>query len=115
MTRAARLPDPIRDAYRRGKDIPSLLLAPPFVRVLRRVQGRGRRTIAAAPRLGLPVPALAATLAYYDAARTERLPQNPTQAQRDAFGSHRYTRVDHPERGPVHTDWVAESSRQGAR
>ena len=111
----ARLLDPIRDAYRRDKDLPNLLLTPPLVRVLRKAQGRWRRTIGTAQRLGLPVPALAASLAYYDAARTERLPQSLTQAQRDAFGSHRYTRVDHPERGPVHTDWVAESSRQGAR
>ena len=111
----ARLLDPIRDAYRRDKALANLLLARPFVSVLRKAQGRWRRTIGTAQRLGLPVPALAASLAYYDAARTERLPQNLTQAQRDAFGSHRYTRVDHPERGPVHTDWVAESSRQGAR
>jgi 6-phosphogluconate dehydrogenase len=111
----ARLLDPIRDAYRRDKDLPNLLLAPPLVRVLRRAQGRWRRTVAAAQRLGLPVPALAASLAYYDAARSERLPQNLTQAQRDAFGSHRYRRVDHPEWGPVHTEWAAESAKQGAR
>ena len=51
--------------------------------------------------------AMAASLAYLDSYRTANLPQNLTQAQRDFFGSHLYERVDKPELGPVHTDWVS--------
>jgi 6-phosphogluconate dehydrogenase len=50
------------------------------------------------------VPATASSLAYYDAYRTERLPANLTQAQRDYFGAHTYRRIDRE--GVFHTDWV---------
>ena len=55
----------------------------------------------------IPVPALSATLAYFDSYRSAVLPQNLTQAQRDLFGAHTYQRVDRPEAGFVHTDWSA--------
>ncbi|MCA9818801.1 MAG: hypothetical protein KC652_27090, partial [Cyanobacteria bacterium HKST-UBA01] len=51
------------------------------------------------------IPALSASLAYFDSYRTASLPQNLTQAQRDFFGAHTYERVDKPEAGAVHTDW----------
>jgi 6-phosphogluconate dehydrogenase len=57
-----------------------------------------------AQQAGVPVPALSGSLAYFDSYRTGRLPQNLTQAQRDAFGSHTYERTDRP--GFVHTDWL---------
>ena len=47
-----------------------------------------------------------AALAYFDSYRTARLPQNLTQAQRDAFGAHTYQRQDDPDGPPVHTDWL---------
>ena len=53
-----------------------------------------RRVVAAAASAGIPVPALAASLAYFDSYRTARLPQNLTQAQRDAFGAHKFERVE---------------------
>ena len=49
---------------------------------------------------------MSASVAYYDAYRSARLPQNLTQAQRDAFGAHTYERIDRPEAGPIHTDWL---------
>jgi 6-phosphogluconate dehydrogenase len=52
---------------------------------------------------GLPIPAHAAALSYFDAYRSARLPQNLTQAQRDAFGAHTYERIDRP--GPQHSSW----------
>ena len=55
----------------------------------------------------IPVPAMSASLAYFDSYRTARLPQNLTQAQRDYFGAHTYQRVDAPDEGFVHTDWDA--------
>jgi 6-phosphogluconate dehydrogenase len=62
--------------------------------------------LASAVTLGIPVPAMSASLAYFDSYRTARLPQNLTQAQRDAFGAHTYERTDKPELGFVHTDWL---------
>ena len=71
--------------------------------------GRGlvpgwRRALALAQGLGLPMPATGASLAYFDGYRTARLPQNLTQAQRDAFGAHTYERTDRP--GLVHSEWL---------
>ncbi len=61
--------------------------------------------------LGIPVPAMSASLAYFDSYRTADLPQNLTQAQRDFFGSHTYERVDQPELGFVHTEWEELAKR----
>jgi 6-phosphogluconate dehydrogenase len=55
--------------------------------------------------IGIPVPALGASLAYYDSYRSERLPANLVQAQRDFFGAHTYRRVDRP--GSFHTEWTS--------
>ncbi|MEM1450469.1 MAG: NADP-dependent phosphogluconate dehydrogenase [Planctomycetota bacterium] len=65
-----------------------------------------RRVVGAAIAAGIPVPGMAASLAYYDALRSERLPQNLVQAQRDAFGAHTYQRTDDPDGPSVHTDWL---------
>lgn len=62
-----------------------------------------RRAVLAGVQLGIPVPAMAASLSYYDAYRRQRLPQNLVQAQRDLFGAHTYERVD--KAGVFHTDW----------
>jgi 6-phosphogluconate dehydrogenase len=59
--------------------------------------------VQAAVGAGLPVPAIGASLAYYDAYRSARLPANVTQAQRDFFGAHTYRRVDRD--GVFHTEW----------
>jgi 6-phosphogluconate dehydrogenase len=62
-----------------------------------------RRVVITAIELGLPVPALMVTLAYFDVYRSAWLPANLTQAQRDFFGAHTYERVD--QRGVFHTEW----------
>ena len=61
--------------------------------------------VQAAVGLGIPVPATGASLAYYDAYRSGRLPANLTQGQRDYFGAHTYRRVDRP--GSFHTEWAS--------
>ena len=68
--------------------------------------------LAAAAKLGIPVPAFSASLDYFDSYRRDRLPQNLTQAQRDYFGAHTYERVD--KAGAFHTEWTefAEASVQ---
>jgi 6-phosphogluconate dehydrogenase len=99
----ARLLDPVRQAFTNNPRLPNLLVDPA---IARDIQGAGpgwRRVAAAAAAGGIPVPAISASLAYFDSYRTARLPQNLTQAQRDAFGAHKFERADRP--GFVHADW----------
>jgi 6-phosphogluconate dehydrogenase len=101
----ARLLTPLREAYEKAPDLPNLMLADSLAPVLERMAPAWRRTVAVAARLGIPVPAFSASLAYFDSYRSAELPQNLTQAQRDAFGAHTYQRRDRPEAGFVHTEW----------
>ncbi len=71
------------------------------------VQAGWRLVVQTAVGLGIPVPGLGASLAYYDAYRSARLPANLTQAQRDFFGAHTYRRIDRD--GVFHTDWTPDS------
>jgi 6-phosphogluconate dehydrogenase len=102
----ARFLDGIRRAYERKPDLANLLLDEEFSGKIAESVGRWRRVVGLATAAGIPVPALSASLAYFDSYRTARLPQNLTQAQRDAFGAHTYQRSDAPQRGFVHTDWL---------
>jgi 6-phosphogluconate dehydrogenase len=61
--------------------------------------------------MGIPIPALCASLSYFDSYRNAQLPQNLTQAQRDYFGAHSYQRADRPTAGFVHTDWTGLSTK----
>ncbi|HET6281860.1 MAG TPA: NADP-dependent phosphogluconate dehydrogenase [Polyangia bacterium] len=102
----ARLLDNIMRAYERAPNLPNLLLDEEFEKRVHDAQANWRRAIGLAQNLGIPVPAMSASLAYFDSYRTARLPQNVTQAQRDAFGAHTYERVDKPELGFVHSEWL---------
>lgn len=97
--------DKIKDAFRRSPDLPNLLLDAEFKDWVVSAQGQWREVVTTALNWGIPVPALGASLAYYDSYRCARLPQNLLQAQRDFFGAHTYERVDKPDLGFVHTDW----------
>jgi 6-phosphogluconate dehydrogenase len=99
----ARLLDPIRKAFSDSPDIANLLIAGAIRSEMSGIQPSWRRIVALAASAGIPMPAHAAALAYFDSYRTARLPQNLTQAQRDAFGAHTYVRTDRP--GAVHSDW----------
>jgi 6-phosphogluconate dehydrogenase len=101
----AQLLEQIRKAFARGASIQNLLVDTEFSAFLREAQGNWRYAITTAQMLGLPVPALSASLGYYDSYRSEFLPQNLTQAQRDFFGAHTYEVVGKPELGFVHSDW----------
>lgn len=94
----------IKDAYDRDPDLPNLLLDPYFKEIVESYQGALRQVIAVAIERGIPVPCFSAALAYYDSYRTETLPANLIQAQRDYFGAHTYQRVD--KEGIFHTDWL---------
>ena len=104
----ARFLDGVREAFA-GRDAPALLaFAPAFRDALQERQGAWRRVVAEAVRVGIPVPGLAASLAWFDTLRTARGSANLIQAQRDYFGSHTYERVDAPGRF-VHSEWKPKS------
>lgn len=104
IIRAALLED-IRRAYTARPDLPNMLLAEPFRTQIVERQAAWRQVVATATGLGIPVPGMAAALAYFDAYRSGRLPANLTQAQRDYFGTHTYRRIDRA--GTFHTEWEA--------
>jgi 6-phosphogluconate dehydrogenase (decarboxylating) len=103
----ARLLDPVRQAFTANPALVNLLVDPGIARDIQAAAPGWRRVAAAAATAGIPVPALGASLAYFDSYRTPRLPQNLTQAQRDAFGAHKFERVERP--GFVHADWGIET------
>jgi len=98
----------IKEAFDQNADLENLLLAPYFRQAVEKAQPAWRRVVSFAVVNGIPVPAFAAALTYYDGYRSERLPANLLQAQRDYFGAHTYERVDKPGQGPFHTDWLSE-------
>jgi len=102
IIRAALLEE-IRAAYRSNPGLDNLLLDPKLGREFMVRQQDLRDVVCVAAELGLPAPGLMVTLAYFDAYRSELLPANLIQAQRDYFGAHTYERLDEP--GVFHTDW----------
>lgn len=95
----------IKNAYDRDPELTNLLLDPYFKGVVQEYQSAWRDVVAIAVQNGIPVPAFASALTYYDSYRSERLPANLLQAQRDYFGAHTYQRID--EEGVFHTNWLA--------
>ncbi len=91
-------------AFQRDPKLSNLLLDPYFKEAVETRQGALRRVIRLAVQNGIPCLAFSASLAYYDAYRTARLPANLTQAQRDYFGAHTYRRMD--KEGVFHTEWT---------
>jgi 6-phosphogluconate dehydrogenase len=102
IIRAALLED-MRSVFSSSPDLPNLLMNRDFAQEVMRRQGQLRTVVSTAVQIGLPVPALAASLSYFDGYRSDRLPANLIQAQRDYFGSHTYQRTD--EEGTFHTQW----------
>lgn len=100
----ARFLQNIKDAYDRNPELKNLLLDPYFRDIVENYQEAWRKVVTTAIQHGIPVPAFSSALAYFDSYRTERLPANLLQAQRDYFGAHTYQRVDKD--GVFHTDWM---------
>jgi len=94
----------IKDAYDRDPELKNLLLDPYFSDIAEQYQAALREVISGAVLNGIPVPSFAAALAYFDSYRTETLPANLLQAQRDYFGAHTYQRTD--KEGVFHTNWM---------
>jgi len=96
----------ITEAFERDPDLPNLLLDPYFKETIDQAQANWRRVVGLAAEHGIAAPTFASALAYYDAYRSGRLPQNLLQAQRDYFGAHTYERVDQPRGKFFHIDWL---------
>jgi len=98
----------IKAAFDKTPDLHNLLLDDYFTGVIDACQSSWRKVVATAVQLGVPVPAFATALCFYDGYRSERLPANLLQAQRDYFGAHTYERVDKPRGQFFHTNWTGK-------
>jgi 6-phosphogluconate dehydrogenase len=101
----------IKEAFDRNPRLANLLLDPYFRDEVDRCQAGWRRACSAAIAGGIPLPAMSSALAYYDGYRSERLPANLLQAQRDYFGAHTYERVDRPRGDFSHTNWTGRGGK----
>jgi 6-phosphogluconate dehydrogenase len=101
----------IKEAYEKNPQLHNLLLDGFFSGVLNEYEGSWRRALIHAIGFGVPTPAFSTALAFYDGYRTERLPANLLQAQRDFFGAHTYERVDQPRGKFFHTNWTGRGGR----
>jgi len=96
----------IKEAFDAEPDLVNLMLTPYFKGALADAQAAWRRVVAKSVQMGVAVPAFSSALAYYDGYRSERLPANLLQAQRDYFGAHTYERLDKPRGEFFHTNWT---------
>ena len=96
----------ITDAFDKNPELSNLLMDDYFQEIAKKYQDAVREVVALAVKAGIPVPAFSAAVAYYDSYRSEVLPANLLQAQRDYFGAHTYERVDRD--GIFHYSWYEE-------
>src|SRR5512146_2146534 len=101
----------IKEAFDRNPNLSSLLMDEYFSCVVDGCQASWRRVVAQAVQAGVPVPAFMTALAFYDGYRSERLPANLLQAQRDYFGAHTYERLDRPRGEFYHTNWTGHGGQ----
>jgi 6-phosphogluconate dehydrogenase len=104
----------IKEAFDKDPSLANLLMDPFFKDKIQKAQASWRRVVAAAVENGIPVPALSSALSYFDAYRSERLPANLLQAQRDYFGAHTYERTDKPRGEWFHTNWTGRGGTTSA-
>jgi 6-phosphogluconate dehydrogenase len=104
----ARFLNDISQAFSQCPELANLMVDPTFTQNLNSCQSALRKVVALAAENGIPALAFSSALAYYDAYRSERLPANLTQAQRDYFGAHTYRRVDRE--GSFHTEWQTQQN-----
>lgn len=96
----------IRDAFDLNPELENLLLDDFFIEAITEALPGWRKAVGMAVALGVPVPAFSSALTFYDGYRSERLPANLLQAQRDYFGAHTYERTDRPRGEFFHTNWT---------
>jgi len=101
----------IKAAFDKNPKLQNLLLDDFFSDALNKYGWSWRKAVIHAIEIGVPMPAFSTALAFYDGYRTERLPANLLQAQRDFFGAHTYERVDKPRGEFFHTNWTGRGGR----
>lgn len=107
----SRFLDDIKKAYQYNPELENLLLADFFAEAMRNAETGWRKAVILGIEQGIPTPALSSALAYFDGYRSERLPANLLQAQRDYFGAHSYERIDRPRGQFFHTDWTGRGGK----
>ena len=110
IIRSAFLGD-IKNAFDKKPKLENLLLDPFFKKAIKGCTRGWRKVVSTAVKKGIPVPAFSTALAFFDGLRSERLPANLLQAQRDYFGAHTYERVDKPRGEFFHTNWTGTGGR----
>lgn len=106
----ARFLQDITNAYDRDSELANLLLDDYFQDIAKNYQQSVRDVVSLSVQAGIPVPAYSSAISYYDSYRSERLPANIIQAQRDYFGAHTYERVD--KEGSFHYDWYGNGGEE---
>lgn len=104
----------IKEAFDKNRDLKNLLLDNYFLGEIEKCQHGWRRTVSTAALVGIPTPCFGTALSFYDGYRSERLPANLLQAQRDFFGAHTYERIDKPRGQFFHTDWSGTGGKVSA-
>ena len=106
--------DEMKQAFKEQPDTANLLMVPRFTDAIAQRQDAWRRVVTRAIQQGVPTQAFSSSIAYYDGYRSERLPANLIQAQRDFFGAHTYARTDGPADEMIHTEWAEGSTSHAA-
>jgi len=101
----------IKDAYDKNPELENLVLDDFFSDALKTAEAGWRKAVVLAVENGIPAPAFSSALSYFDGYRSERLPANLLQAQRDYFGAHTYERLDKPRGEFFHTDWTGHGGK----
>jgi 6-phosphogluconate dehydrogenase len=104
----------IKEAFDNNPELENLLLDPFFKDAVETAQAAWRRVTIASVKLGIPMPTIGSALTFYDGYRSERLPANLLQAQRDYFGAHTYERTDKPRGEFFHTNWTGRGGDTAA-
>ena len=104
----------IKEAYDKDPELENLLLDDYFAEAIQELIPEWREVVAYAVKAGIPVPAFASALNYFDGYTTESLPANLLQAQRDYFGAHTYERIDQPRGEKFHTNWTGRGGNTSA-
>jgi len=104
----------IKEAFDKNPGLDNLLMDPFFTKILEEAQDSWRRVVSTAIQSGITTPAFSSALAYFDGYRSERLPANLLQAQRDYFGAHTYERTDKPRGEFSHTNWTGHGGTTSA-
>ncbi|XP_074655879.1 6-phosphogluconate dehydrogenase, decarboxylating-like [Tubulanus polymorphus] len=103
----------IKEAFDKNPDLNNLLMDDFFKQAIHNCQESWRKVVSSSVMLGIPTPAFSCALAFYDGYRSERLPANLIQAQRDYFGAHTYELLSNPGQF-VHTNWTGKGGNVSA-